>query len=93
MSLVLRYVDTEDSQLIREDFVGFFECDCGITGRNLADKITSSLQSFGLDLSYLRGQGYDGAGNMAGSVNGAAALITANYPLLALYFHCASTLL
>ena len=66
LTIVLRYVDGE-SQLIREDFVGFFECDSGITGRSLADKITSSLKSFGLDLQFLRGQGYDGAGNMAGS--------------------------
>ena len=88
LTLVLRYVD-EDSLLIREDFVGFFECDLGITGRILADKITSTLKSFSFDLAYLRGQGYDGAGNMAGKVNGAAALITADYPS-ALYFHGAS---
>ena len=37
----------------------------------------------------LRGQEYDKAGNMAGSVRGPAALITAQYPL-ALYLHCAS---
>ena len=43
----------------------------------------------GLDLEKLRGQAYDGAGNMAGSVNGTAALISAKYPL-ALYMHCAS---
>ena len=67
----------------------FFECDSGITGCSLADKITSSLQSFRLDLAYLRGQGYDGAGNMAGSVNGAAAVIAEDYPS-ALYFHCTS---
>ena len=66
-----------------------FECDTGISGRDLADKITSCLQSFGLDLRNLRGQAYDGAGNMAGSVNGAAALIAADHPL-ALYLHCAS---
>ena len=37
----------------------------------------------------IRGQAFDGAGNMAGSVNGAAALITAQYPL-ALYLHFTS---
>ena len=41
------------------------------------------LQTLGLDLSFLRGQAYDGAGNMAGSVNGTAALIS-------IYLHCAS---
>lgn len=61
----------------------------GITGRCLADKIVSSLQSYGLNLNNLRGQAYDGAGNMAGSSRGMAALISAEYPL-ALYLHCAS---
>ena len=88
LSIVLRYVDP-DTLLVREDLVSFLECDTGITGRCLADKIIHSLQSFGLDLSKLRGQAYDGAGNMAGSVRGTAALITAQYPL-ALYLHCAS---
>ena len=83
LSLVLRYVDP-DSALVREDLVGFFECDTGITGCDLADKITSSLCAYGLDLTNIRGQAYDEAGSMAGPVSGAAALITAQYPL-ALY--------
>ena len=88
LSLVVRYVD-HGSLLVREDLVAFIECDTGISGRAIADKIISCLQAYGLDLSNLRGQAYDGAGNMAGSVNGAAALITADYPL-AFYLHCAS---
>lgn len=75
--------------LVREDLLGFFECNTGISGRGSANKITSCLQAYGLDLSNLRGQAYDGVGNMAGSVNGTAALIAADYPL-ALYIHCAS---
>ena len=55
----------------------------------MADKITGSLLAYGLDPTNIRGQAYDGAGNMAGSVNGAAALIRAQYPL-ALYLHCTS---
>ncbi|XP_011408152.1 PREDICTED: 52 kDa repressor of the inhibitor of the protein kinase-like, partial [Amphimedon queenslandica] len=88
ISIVLRYVNSE-TLIIHEDLVGFFECDTGITGRALADKITATLKDFHLNLSFLRGQGYDGAGNMAGSVKGTAALITEEYPL-ALYLHCAS---
>ena len=37
----------------------------------------------------MRGQAYDGAGNMSGSLNGTAALISKDNPL-ALYLHCAS---
>lgn len=88
LSLVLRYVDP-DELIVREDLVGFFECDTGITGRHLADKILGCLIKYTLDPINLRGQAYDGAGNMAGTVNGTAALITAQYPL-ALYLHCTS---
>ena len=88
LSLVVRYVDL-DTVLVREDLLGFFECDTGISGRDLANKIISCLQAYGLDLSNLRGQAYNGAGNMAGSVKGTAALIAADYPL-AIYLHCAS---
>ena len=75
--------------LIREDVVGFFECDTGITGQCLADKLMGSLRAYGLDLTKLRGQAYDGAGNVAGTVKGTAAIITRQFPL-ALYLHCAS---
>ena len=88
LSFVLRYVDS-DSLIIREDLVGFVECDTGISGWNLAGKIISSLQGLGLDLTNLRGQAYDGAGNMAGSANGTAAITSAQYPLV-IYLHCAS---
>ena len=89
LSLVLRYVDP-DILLVREDSVGFFKCDTRITGCGLANKIiVRSLRSFNLDLSNLRGQVYDGAGNMAGCVNGTATLVTNEYPQ-ALYLHCAS---
>ena len=64
LSLVLRYVD-HDTGMAREDVMGFLE---GISGRCLADKITTTLQNYGLDLTKLRGQAYDGAGNMAGSI-------------------------
>ena len=42
-----------------------------------------------MNLLFLRGQAYDGAGNMSGSVNGTAAIITREYPQ-AVYLHCAS---
>ena len=44
-------------------------------------------EAYSLDLKFLRGQGYDGVGNMAGKCRGASALITEDYPK-ALYFHC-----
>ena len=74
---------------MREDFIGFVECDEGITGSDLGTKILGTLQGYGLDLHKLRGQAYDGAANMSGATRGVAALIREEYPL-ALYLHCAS---
>ena len=43
-------------RIVREHLVGFFECDTGITGRDLhvADKITSFLCAYGLELTNIR---------------------------------------
>ncbi|KAL5503374.1 hypothetical protein EMCRGX_G010311 [Ephydatia muelleri] len=45
--------------VVRKDLVRFFECDQGISGQELASKITSCLQKYRLDLSNaVRGQAY-----------------------------------
>ena len=88
LAIVLRYVDQE-TVLPREDSMGFLECHTGITAHCLAEKIITALRSYDLDLTKLRGQAYDGAGNMAGPIRGTAAQISAQYPL-AFYLHCAS---
>ena len=81
LSLVLKYADP-DNALVREDLVGFFECDTGITGRDLhvADKITSFLCAYGLELTNIRGQAYDGAGSMSGPVNSSSGSIYSTVP-------------
>ncbi len=81
LSLVLCYLNT-DTGAIAEDLVEFAECDMGITGQAVADYMFHLLQMFNLDPTLLlHGQGYDGAGNMAEKTRGAAAIITAHYPL------------
>ena len=67
LSLYLRYID-HNIGLAREDLMDFLECDTGITGHSLADKIATTLQGCGLDLTKLRGKAYNGAGNMVDSV-------------------------
>ena len=62
---------------IREEFVDFILCDTGTSGSAIADKILAALD---LNTSYLRGQAYDGAGNMAGKYRGAAAMIQTSCP-------------
>ena len=87
MPIVLRFVDT-DLQ-VREEFIGFAACTGGTTGQALQGVILQHLADWQLDFTRLRGQGYDGAGNMAGRLNGCAALVQEQYPK-ATYFHCAS---
>ena len=87
MSIVLRYV-TVDCE-IKEEFLTFTECSNGTTGEALANNILTTLQRHGLDIQFLRGQGYDGAGAMSGPIRGAAKRIQSACPL-AFYTHCYS---
>ena len=60
---------------------GFTACHLGVTGHAIAETILDLLQKNHLDPKLLRGQGYDGASNMAGKVKGAAAIITSKHPV------------
>ena len=90
MSVVVRFVDKESN--IREEFLGFTQCSEGLSGEAVAKTIKQALEDFGLDIENCRGQGYDGAGNMAGKCSGAAVNIQREYPK-ALYVHCRSHVL
>ena len=86
MALVIRFID-ENSE-VREEFVQFIQC--AETGAEyLSNKIIEAVQSLSLDMNNLRGQAYDGAGNMAGAISGVSTRIQRLYPK-AFYFHCAS---
>ena len=54
--------------------------------------ILEKLEELGLNCEYLRGQGYDGSGSMAGIRKGASSIILQKYPL-ASYVHCRSHIL
>ena len=87
MPLIIRFVS--ESNEIQEMFLTFVECEQGTSGKLVASLIESTCQSLGLDLHKCRGQGYDGASNMSGSVSGASSIINSKHPK-ALYFHCPS---
>lgn len=53
----------------------FFECDSGITGRALADKMLVYVRNH-LNPSKMHGQVYNGASKMSVKTNGAAAKIS-----------------
>lgn len=79
VSLCVRYLDIE-SKILREEFLQFIPT-VNTTGKGLANLILQSLQKFGIDVKYLRGQGYDGAASMLGAFNGVQAIICQSYPL------------
>ena len=87
MPLIMRYVDSHKH--IVESFVCFIECEHGSSGSQLATLIETKCSNLGFDMTLCLGQGYDGAGNMAGKCVGAAKLLRDKYPK-AVYLHCAS---
>ena len=66
LSLMLRFVDK--TGVVREEFISFLLCEFGTTGEALSKIIITALSKYALDVLYLHGQSYDGAGNMAGEV-------------------------
>ena len=73
MSLVLRFVDSNMS--IREEFIAFLHCKYGLSGAQLAKLLLDALNDLTLSIEDCRGQGYDRAGSVAGSINGLSAHI------------------
>ena len=60
-----------------------------LSGKNLASTIITKLSHFGINVSKMRGQGYDAAAAMSGKLNSAQAHIREIIPT-ALYVHCAA---
>lgn len=87
MSLCVRYVD-ETQMKICENFLCFVPLS-STTGESISNQIISTLWDLGLDVSYLRGQGYDGAAAMSGQFKGTQAYILKQQPK-AIYVHCIS---
>lgn len=85
--MCIRYFD-KDVNRIKEVFLQFVPV-TDMSGKGLAQVLIESLGSIGVNLSYLRGQGYDGASAMRGLFNGVQPIIKQSYPL-ALYIHCCS---
>jgi len=58
-------------------------------GAGVSQKLLITCENLKLNLGYLRGQGYDGAGAMSGKLQGCAARISEQHPQ-AIYVHCSS---
>lgn len=86
LSLCLRYVNEVGA--IKEEFIRFIECE-KVDAESLVSYITENLKELSLSLADVRGQGYDGAGCMAGQKAGVSTrILKENHK--AIYFHCSS---
>ncbi|XP_022181250.1 52 kDa repressor of the inhibitor of the protein kinase-like [Myzus persicae] len=86
-SLCVRYFEFS-SMKMREDFLMFVSV-TDVTCMGLANTLLNTLDKLGINLKYLRGQGFDGAATMSGCSNGVPSHVTKKYPL-AHYIHCNS---
>lgn len=84
MATVLRYVD--QCGLVKEKFVGVVHVE-ETTAIYLKSCVDALLAELGLSIKQIRGQGYDGASNMAGEFNGLQAKIMRENNS-AYYVHC-----
>lgn len=87
MTICMRYVDV-DKWILRENFLGFIEM-TSTTRTAIRDAIKHKLESIGLSLYNIRGQGNHVGANMAGKNNSVQAFILNEQPL-AFYTHCFS---
>ncbi|XP_070669478.1 uncharacterized protein [Malus domestica] len=84
MAVVLRYVNKKGEAI--EKFLGVQHLS-STTSSSLEDAIERLFATTNLSMSKLRGQGYDGAINMKGELNGLKTKILNKYPQ-AFYIHC-----
>ena len=89
MSICVRYVTSGGE--ICEDFLGFVKLE-KMDAKNIANAFLSTVKGWGLDMSTLVTQGYDGAAVMSSSKNGVQAKVKEKYPNVT-YVHCRSHVL
>ncbi|XP_076923185.1 uncharacterized protein LOC143585242 [Bidens hawaiensis] len=84
MAMVLRYVDKNG--VVKERFIGLVHV-LETSALTLKSAIDEVFTRYNLSLTRVRGQGYDGASNMAGKFNGLKALISKENSS-AYFIHC-----
>ena len=89
VSICIRYVNTKGE--VCEDFAGFIQLE-RMDAETIANKLLSTVEGWGLNMSGLIAQGYDGASVMSGSRNGVQAKVREKYPNVT-YVHCRSHVL
>ncbi len=88
MSICIRFVN--ENAEVCEEFLGFLKLK-EMDTQSVFDVLIPALKNWGLDLSNLVGQGYDGA-SVSGNKNGLQKKVSDHYPN-ATYVHCRSHVL
>ncbi|XP_069103864.1 zinc finger MYM-type protein 1-like [Argopecten irradians] len=88
LCVCLRFVDVNDrgESSIHECFVGFLHAK-SLKGSDICDLLVEFMRTKNIAIDLMRAQGYDGASNMSGRVNGVQALMK-QYAPNAVYVHC-----
>lgn len=89
MSICIRFVNEELE--VCEEFLGFVKL-TKMDAQSIFNVLIPTLERWGLDLTTLVGQGYDGASVMSGNKNGLHKKVSDCYPN-AIYVHCRSHVL
>ena len=84
MAIVFRFVDNDG--IVQERFFDLIHVK-NTKALTLKKELSYLLSSYAFDVQNLRGQGYDGASNMKGELNGLQALFLKECPY-AYYVHC-----
>ena len=84
VSICVRYVNTKGE--VCEDFAGYIKLE-KMDAQTIADTLLSTIQGWGLDMSNLVAQGYDGASVMSSEKSGVQAKVKEKYPNVT-YVHC-----
>ena len=82
----------DENNIIKEEFVDFLPCLDGTSGQAITSLILDRIRLYGLDPGLIRGQGYDGVGNMSGKSRGCSTCISQSFPKV-VYVHCYSHVL
>lgn len=84
VTVCLRFLDSLEGKSI----LCFVEAE-STTGESISELLLEALDSAGVNIDKMRGQGYDGTANMSGMFNGVQARIKERVPT-ASYVHCKS---